>query len=637
MSPSTDPSSAPDRFSRRHIGPTPAELKTMLATIGVASVADLIDATVPASIRNEELRLPEPLTEAEAIERIRTIAAKNEVFTSLIGTGYHGTITPGVLRRNILENPAWYTAYTPYQPEISQGRLEALLNFQTMVADLSGLGVANASMLDEGTAAAEAMTMLARLSKSDRRVFVVDADAHPQTIAVVASRAEPLGIDVRVADRNEPVSGDVFGVLYQYPGTTGEVYDLEPLIAHAKAAGAGVAVAADILSLVLLKSPGSCGADLVVGSTQRFGVPMGCGGPHAGFLAARDGAERSLPGRVVGMSVDAEGRPALRLALQTREQHIRREKATSNICTAQVLLAVMAAMYASYHGPDGLRAIAQRVHGHATGFAHAARSGGFTLVHERWFDTVTVCTGGRAAEIVAGAAERRINLRHIDDDLVGISFDETTTDATVRDVLEAFGVAGSPAAADSPLGALLRADAILDYEPFKRFHTETQMLRYLRYLSDKDIALDRSMIPLGSCTMKLNATTEMDPITWPEFANIHPFAPVDQQQGYVQLVRDSKRCWSRSPAMRACRFNQMRGPKASLPDCSLSGPGTGRAATTTATSASSRHRPTEPMPRAPRWRACASWLWPVGTTATSTSKTCAPRSPSTATTSPPSW
>ena len=524
-------------FSDRHIGPTNAERSAMLAKIGVESIDKLIDATVPDSIRDNNLTLGEPLSESEAIARIREIADENQVFTSLIGTGYHGTITPAVLRRNILENPAWYTAYTPYQPEISQGRLEALLNFQTMVADLSGLEIANASLLDEGTAVAEAMVMLLRMSKSKRTVFLVDEAIHPQSLAVLQTRAEPIGVEVRVADRREAVADDVFGVMYQYPGTTGEVYDLAPLVAAANEAGALTAVAADLLSLVILKSPGECGVDVVVGSTQRFGVPMGGGGPHAAFIAAREGSQRSLPGRVVGMSVDTEGRPALRLALQTREQHIRREKATSNICTAQVLLAVMAAMYASYHGPDGLREIANRVHGHASSLAGGLTAAGIELAHNTWFDTVTAVVPGKAADVVAAATVLEINLRHIDADHVGVSFDETSTPEIVDAVLSAFGVASAVESA-TPLTGLLRTDHILDFEPFHRFRTETQMLRYLRYLSDKDIALDRSMIPLGSCTMKLNATTEMEPITWPEFANMHPFAPADQQQGYVRLVAE---------------------------------------------------------------------------------------------------
>jgi len=525
-------------FERRHIGPRPADIEHMLAVIGVESTAELIDKTVPASIRDAELVLPPARTEHEASAMLRTIADENDVFVSLIGAGYHGTITPAVLRRNILENPAWYTAYTPYQPEISQGRLEALLNFQTMVADLSGLEIANASLLDEATAAAEAMVMLLRRSKTDRTVFVVDDAVHPQTLAVLHTRAEPIGIEIRVADRTAPVGDDAFGVLYQYPGTTGEVYDLAPLVAQANEAGALTAAAADILSLVLLKSPGECGVDVVVGSTQRFGVPMGCGGPHAAFIAARDGSQRTLPGRVVGMSVDADGRPALRLALQTREQHIRREKATSNICTAQVLLAIMAAMYASYHGPDGLREIAGRVHDRTSDLAAALTGLGYELLHQTWFDTITVHAPGEAAAIVERASSRRINLRLLDADHVGISLDETTTPEIVAAVVAAFaGHEDAPATGSaSPLDGLLRTDEILDYEPFHRFRSETQMLRYLRWLSDRDIALDRSMIPLGSCTMKLNATTEMEPITWPEFADIHPFAPATQRAGYTRLI-----------------------------------------------------------------------------------------------------
>jgi len=531
-------------FEDRHIGPRPAEIEHMLGVIGVGSVAELIDKTVPASIRDPELSLPPAQTELEATGLLRSIADENDVFVSLIGAGYHGTITPAVLRRNILENPAWYTAYTPYQPEISQGRLEALFNFQTMVADLSGLDIANASLLDEATAAAEAMVMLLRRSKSDRTVFVVDEAVHPQTLAVLQTRAEPIGIELRVADRNTPIANDAFGALYQYPGTTGEVYDLAPLIAEATEVGALTAVAADILSLVLLKSPGECGADVVVGSTQRFGVPMGCGGPHAAFIAAREGSQRTLPGRVVGMSVDADGRPALRLALQTREQHIRREKATSNICTAQVLLAIMAAMYASYHGPDGLRTIARRVHDLTSGLAAGIVGLGHELRHTTWFDTITVRTPGEANAVVERAAARRINLRLLDVDHVAISLDETTTPEIVADVLAAFSTstattaasAGTDAMPESPIGALLRTDEILDYEPFHRFRSETEMLRYLRWLSDRDIALDRSMIPLGSCTMKLNATTEMEPITWPEFANVHPFAPAAQRAGYGRLI-----------------------------------------------------------------------------------------------------
>ncbi len=536
----TDPDPIPehDRFVDRHVGPDAAEIDTMLDAVGVASLSDLVDATVPEPIRDGSLDLPAPLTEVEVTARLRSLADKNEVAISLIGCGYHGTITPPVLRRNILENPAWYTAYTPYQPEISQGRLEALLNFQTLVSDLAGLPLANASLLDEATAAAEAMVMLMRLARNDRTVFRVDSAVHPQTLAVIESRAEPIGVEVQVADRNDPVGDDVFGVLFQYPGTTGEVYDLAPLVAAANDAGALTAAAADLLALVLLEAPGHAGVDVVVGSSQRFGVPMGCGGPHAAFIAAREGSERSLPGRVVGMSVDTEGRPALRLALQTREQHIRRDKATSNICTAQVLLAVMASMYACWHGPDGLRRIARRVHTSTTELAAGLAARGMQLRHTTWFDTITVEVPGRAADVIAAAANDGINLRHLDDDAVAISLDETTTPEIVARVLRAFDAdpVGDPV--ESPLDGLLRSDEILDYAPFHRYRSETEMLRYLRSLSDRDLALDRTMIPLGSCTMKLNATTEMEPITWPEFANLHPFAPASQRAGTAELVAE---------------------------------------------------------------------------------------------------
>jgi len=523
-------------FSRRHIGASPSDVAHMLSTIGVTSVDELIDKTLPIAIRDAELSLAPALSEDQATAKLRALADKNEVWTSLIGNGYHNTITPAVLRRNILENPAWYTAYTPYQPEISQGRLEALLTFQTMVADLSGLDIANASLLDEATAAAEAMVMLYRMSRAKRHVFVVDQATHPQTLDVLRTRAEPIGIELRVADRTSSIDDDVFGVLFQYPGTTGEVYDLAPLVAAANEAGALTCAAADLLALVVLRSPGECGVDVVVGSTQRFGVPLGCGGPHAAFIAARSGAERSLPGRVVGMSVDAEGRPALRLALQTREQHIRREKATSNICTAQVLLAVIAAMYACYHGPHGLRTIADRVHDLTTRLASGLTSAGLELLHDSWFDTIAVRVPDRSDAVIAAAAAQRINLRRVSDDVIGISLDETTNGEIVDRVLQAFEATEGDEPGDSPIDDLRRTDEILDYEPFHRFRSETQMLRYLRQLADKDVALDRSMIPLGSCTMKLNATSEMEPISWPEFANIHPFAPLAQRAGYAQLV-----------------------------------------------------------------------------------------------------
>ncbi len=526
-------------FAARHIGPDPSEQQAMLDTIGSENLDALLAETIPHSIlTTAPLDLAGPLSETQALARLQEFAAQNTEVVSLIGTGYYGTVTPGVIKRNVLENPAWYTAYTPYQPEISQGRLEALLNFQTMVSDLTGVEIANASMLDEATAAAEAMTLLHRASKTKRSTFRVDHACHPQTIAVIETRAVPLGIAVEVTDRNAPLSDDVFGVLIQYPGTTGEVVDLEPLVAAAHDGGALVAVAADILALVLLPSPGSVGADVVVGSTQRFGVPLGYGGPHAGYLAARESFKRSLPGRLVGVSVDAHERPALRLALQTREQHIRREKATSNICTAQVLLANISGMYATYHGPGGLRRIAQRVHRLAATLGHGLRAEGIELEHDLFFDTVVARAPGTAASVVEAALAAGINLRLIDDDRVGISFDETSEVETLHKVLGAFGA--NPLDPEPAFDVLThdqyRTDEILDHEVFHRYRSETEMLRYLRKLADKDIALDRAMIPLGSCTMKLNATTEMEPITWPEFANIHPFAPIDQAEGYQNLI-----------------------------------------------------------------------------------------------------
>ncbi|SEF63504.1 glycine dehydrogenase (decarboxylating) alpha subunit /glycine dehydrogenase (decarboxylating) beta subunit [Thermomonospora echinospora] len=531
-------------FADRHIGPSPDDHARMLARIGYADVDALIADAVPAAIRTgRPLELPAALSESAALERLRELAARNRVLTSMIGLGYHGTITPGVILRNVLENPGWYTAYTPYQPEISQGRLEALLNFQTVVSDLTGLPVANASMLDEGTAAAEAMALAHRLSKSkEPGAFLVDADVLPQTIEVVRTRAVPLGIEVVVADLSAglPDDGALFGVLLQYPGTSGVVRDLAPVVAQAKERGAQVVVAADLLALTLLRPPGELGADIAVGSSQRFGVPYGFGGPHAGYMAVREGIQRQLPGRLVGVSVDAGGRQAYRLALQTREQHIRREKATSNICTAQVLLAVMAGMYAVYHGPEGLRVIAERVHGHARALAAGLRAGGVEIVHETFFDTVLARVPGRAAEVVAAAVERGINLRPVDADHVGVSCDETTTAEHVGLVLEAFGAAS--AAAEPPAGdqlaPLCRDSLYLTHPVFHAHRSETAMLRYLRRLQDKDLALDRTMIPLGSCTMKLNATTEMEPITWPEFAQIHPFAPLDQARGYLELIAE---------------------------------------------------------------------------------------------------
>ncbi|NDU76453.1 aminomethyl-transferring glycine dehydrogenase [Actinomadura sp. DSM 109109] len=526
-------------FADRHVGPSPDDQARMLAAIGFSGAEALIDQAVPAAIRTSRpLDLPPALSETAALDRLRELASRNTVLTSMIGLGYHGTTTPGVIMRNVLENPGWYTAYTPYQPEISQGRLEALLNFQTMVGDLTGLPVANASMLDEGTAAAEAMALAHRVSRrKEPGTFLVDADALPQTIEVVRTRAIPLGIEVVVADLSEGLpDGDFFGVLLQYPGASGAVRDLEPVIAQAHERGAKAVVSADLLALTLLRPPGESGADIAVGTTQRFGVPYGFGGPHAGYMAVGEGIQRQLPGRLVGVSVDADGSTAYRLALQTREQHIRREKATSNICTAQVLLAVMASMYAVYHGPEGLAAIAQRTHRRAAEIAAGLRAAGVEVVHGSFFDTVLARVPGRAAEIVAAARERGVNLRPDGPDRVAVACDETTLPEHVAAVLEAFGAAAPGEVAESFPAALRRESPYLTHPVFHAHRSETAMLRYLRRLQDKDIALDRSMIPLGSCTMKLNATAEMEPITWPEFAGLHPFAPIDQAAGYVELI-----------------------------------------------------------------------------------------------------
>jgi glycine dehydrogenase len=532
-------------FIGRHIGPSEVEQAEMLATLGLRSLDELVDRVVPSSIRwDQPLDLPAAVSETEALSRLRELADRNTVLTSLIGMGYSDTITPAVILRNVFENPAWYTAYTPYQPEISQGRLEALLNFQTMVADLTGMALANASLLDEGTAAAEAMAMCRRLTPKAGPRFLVDADCHPQTIDVVQTRAVPLGIEVTVGDPTVLPEG-CFGVLVQYPGSSGEVRDHAALIAAAHEAGALVTVAADLLSLVLLRAPGEIGADVVVGSAQRFGVPLGFGGPHAGYIATSDAYKRSLPGRLVGVSVDAAGRAAYRLTLQTREQHIRREKATSNICTAQVLLAVMAGLYAAYHGPEGLTRIAGRVHRLTTILATGLRVGGVEVLTGVAFDTLTVRVPGRADEILASARQAGINLRRVDGDTLGVSLDETTTRPVVEQVWKAFGVDASiedldlalRSGADGPIPeSLRRSTPFLTHPVFNRYHSETEMLRYLRRLADRDIALDRSMIPLGSCTMKLNATTEMVPVTWPEFGALHPFAPLAQAEGYRELI-----------------------------------------------------------------------------------------------------
>jgi glycine dehydrogenase len=551
-------------FAARHIGPSPEESGEMARELGYASLDELIGAAVPPSIAlGTPLDLPEGRSEAETLADLRAIAGQNQVFRSFIGQGYYGTYTPSVILRNILENPAWYTAYTPYQPEISQGRLEALLNFQTMVADLTGLPIANASLLDEATAAAEAMTLLLRHAKPGARTFVVSADCHPQTLAVLRTRAECLAIPIRIAD-GSPLGDDVFGILLQYPGSSGELADPRALAAEARARGVKVAVAADLLSLTLLMPPGEWGADVAVGTTQRFGVPFGFGGPHAAYLACRDELKRTMPGRLVGVSIDAHGRPAYRLALQTREQHIRREKATSNICTAQVLLAVMAGMYGVYHGPDGLIAIAARTHRRAVVLAEGLRRAGCDVPTRAFFDTISVRTDGATEAVHARAAAARINLRRIDAATIGISVDETTTEGEIETLWRIFapnfagfaefpepaGSAGAGApgtrglnyalvdasASDTIPEALRRSGDFMTHPVFHKYRSETEMMRYLRTLADRDLALDRTMIPLGSCTMKLNAATEMLAITWPEFAQIHPFAPAEQTRGYRQLI-----------------------------------------------------------------------------------------------------
>ncbi len=558
-------------FAQRHIGPSEPEQQQMLAAVGYAALDDLTAAALPAGLADRELSLPGPLTEEQALAELRRLAGMNQVLTSMIGLGYYGTITPAVIRRNLLENPAWYTAYTPYQPEISQGRLEALLNFQTMVEDLTALPVAGASMLDEATAAAEAMTM-ARRAVGHGRIFLADADCLPQTLAVLATRAEPLGVDLVTGPVTPDLiaaqpEGELFGILLQYPAASGQIRDPGPAIEAARARGAIAAVAADLLALTLLKPPGELGADIAIGSTQRFGVPMGFGGPHAGYICVRDALKRQLPGRLVGVSVDADGQPAYRLALQAREQHIRREKATSNICTAQVLLAVMAAMYASYHGPDGLTAIARQVHGKATALARALKDHGFETDASAYFDTLRVRVPGGAAAALQRARAAGYNLHQAGPDAVQIACDETTTDEQLREVVAALAgrdadehgpdagqAAGGGQAAQAGQGAgggdagagrepdalpagLRRTSAFLTHPVFWRHRSETAMLRYLRRLADMDIALDRSMIPLGSCTMKLNAAAEMEPITWPEFSQLHPFTPAGQVPGYLELIR----------------------------------------------------------------------------------------------------
>ncbi len=539
---------ARDSFIPRHIGPSDADQAAMLSALGYETRAALIDAVVPANIRRKDKidlgQFAEPRTEEEALATLKGLASKNKVLKSLIGQGYYGTFTPKVILRNIFENPAWYTAYTPYQPEISQGRLEAILNFQQAVTDLTGMGIANSSMLDEGTAAAEAMTLIQRVGKSASKVFYVADDVLPQTREIIETRALPIGVEVRTiaAADIESLEETCFGVLLQYPGVNGEVRDYRAAVEKLHAAGSMVIVAADLLALTLLTPPGEWGADVVVGNSQRFGVPLGFGGPHAGYLATRDEFKRSMSGRLVGVTIDAQGNQAYRLALQTREQHIRREKATSNICTAQVLLAVMAGMYTVYHGPQGLERIARRVHRQTAILAAGLQQLGFELVNQTYFDTLTVRVKDAGA-IHAAATEHGINLRQIDATQVGIALDETVTRDDLATLMAIFGDGKSvdldaldADASDALPTALARTSAYLTHPTFNRYHAEHEMLRYLRALADKDLALDRTMIPLGSCTMKLNATSEMVPVTWPEFSNIHPLAPNDQTVGYREMI-----------------------------------------------------------------------------------------------------
>ena len=529
-----------DFANRRHIGPSPSEMVEMLKVVGVPSLDALIDETVPASIRQSIPLGWAPLSEHELLDRMRRVAGRNKVLTSLIGQGYYCTVTPPAIQRNILENPAWYTAYTPYQPEIAQGRLEALLNYQTMVADLTGLEIANASLLDEATAAAEAMTMAERVAKSKARAFFVDENCHPQTIGVIQTRALPLGIEVIIGAPEDLKPETVFGAIFQYPGTWGHVRDLTGEIAALHAAKAVAVVATDLLALTMLKEPGAMGADIAIGSSQRFGVPMGYGGPHAAFFACKDEHKRNMPGRIVGVSIDVRGNKAYRLALQTREQHIRREKATSNVCTAQALLAVMASFYAVFHGPVGLRAIAERVHSLTVRLAKALRDAGATLPPKAFFDTITVEVGVGQAGILAAGRLEGLNFRKVGRHHIGISLDETSDEDVLRRVLRAFGISDAPPAS-AELGfpeEMLRTSDYLTHPVFHMNRAESEMMRYMRRLSDRDLALDRAMIPLGSCTMKLNAAAEMMPITWPEFGALHPFVPADQALGYREAIED---------------------------------------------------------------------------------------------------
>ena len=531
-----------DFANRRHIGPSPVEMDAMLKVVGAASLAALIDDTLPAKIRQKKpLDFGKPKSERELLHHMKLVAKKNNVLVSLIGQGYHGTVTPPAIQRNIFENPAWYTAYTPYQPEISQGRLEALLNFQTMVSDLTGLEISNASLLDEATACAEAMTMAQRISKSKMTAFFIDENCHPQNIAVMKTRAAPLGIDIIVGAPDDMDASAVFGAIFQFPGTTGHLRDFTGQIAALHDNKAIGVISADPLSLTLFKEPGAMGADIAVGSTQRFGVPVGYGGPHAAYMATKANLARNMPGRIVGVSIDAHGNKAYRLSLQTREQHIRREKATSNVCTAQALLAVMAGFYAVFHGPEGLRAIAQRIHRKTVRMVEGLEAGGFTVEQEHFFDTVTLDVGTKRDAIMAAAVENGVNLRAIGDSRIGITLDELTRRDVTESVWRAFGITAEDDVHDIAYRlpeALMRQTDYLTHPVFHMNRAETEMMRYMRRLADRDLALDRAMIPLGSCTMKLNSAAEMMPVSWPEFALMHPFCPDDQALGYKEMIDD---------------------------------------------------------------------------------------------------
>ena len=532
-----------DFANLRHIGPSKIEIEEMCKLIGVKNLDELINQTVPENIRQTEpLNFGKAKSERELLRYMKEVASKNKVMTTMIGQGYHDTTTPPAIQRNILENPAWYTAYTPYQPEISQGRLEALLNYQTMVCDLTGLEVANASLLDEATAAAEAMTMAERVSKSKQKSFFIDENCHPQNIAVMETRAEPLGIKIVIGDPDSLNAEDYFAAIFQYPGTFGHLTDYTQKISELHVAKALAIVIADPLALTLLKAPGEMGADIAVGSTQRFGVPMGFGGPSAAYMSCKDSFKRSMPGRIVGVSIDSRGHKAYRLSLQTREQHIRREKATSNVCTAQALLAVMASLYAVFHGPDGLKAIAQRIHRKTDRLAQGLKKGGFDILSDSFFDTIMIEVGTKQQSILNLALDKGINLRKIGSNRLGLTVDETTRSETIEDVWTAFGLEYSWSDFSSNYNQLpeklIRTSNILDHPIFHMNRSETEMMRYMRKLSDRDLALDRAMIPLGSCTMKLNSAAEMMPVSWPEFSRMHPFAPSDQTEGYKELLKD---------------------------------------------------------------------------------------------------